>query len=102
MAQGPDTAVRPPSGACGAPPVLLQGTLLFSLLLLAIWLPLLLFSSGAPTYQVPQLLDVRVAASIGVVTQYSSYAGGAGTETGWLMSSSAVAARHAPMPLEAC
>lgn len=32
---------------------LLQGALLFCLLLLAIWLPLLLFSSGAPTYQTP-------------------------------------------------
>lgn len=38
-----------------APALLLQGALLFCLLLLAIWLPLLLFSSGAPTYQTPAI-----------------------------------------------
>jgi hypothetical protein len=53
----------------------LQGTLLFCLLLLAIWAPLLLFSSGAPTYQTPGIVDVRVNASIGVVTRYGHYQG---------------------------
>ena len=34
------------------------------LLLLVLWLPLLVFSSGAPTYQTPTLLDVRVNLSL--------------------------------------
>lgn len=42
----------------------LQGTLVFFLLCLAIWLPLLLFSTGAPTYQVPQLVGVSMSANL--------------------------------------
>lgn len=53
----------------------LQGTLLFCVLLLAIWLPLLLFSSGAPTYQIPAIADARVNVSIGVITSYGDYTG---------------------------
>jgi hypothetical protein len=53
----------------------LQGTLLFCLLLLAIWAPLLLFSSGAPTYQTPGIVGARVNASFGVVTSYGHYQG---------------------------
>eukprot|EP00775_Hariotina_reticulata_P007362 gene7362-7573_t len=53
----------------------LQGTLLFCLLLLAIWAPLLLFSSGAPTYQTPGIAEVHVNASLGVVTSYGHYQG---------------------------
>lgn len=52
-----------------------QGTLLFCLLLLAIWAPLLLFSSGAPTYQTPGIVGARVNASFGVVTSYGHYQG---------------------------
>lgn len=52
-----------------------QGTLLFCLLLLAIWAPLLLFSSGAPTYQTPGIVEARVNASVGVVTKYGHYQG---------------------------
>ena len=53
-----------------------QGTLLFCFLLLAIWAPLLLFSSGAPTYQTPGIVGARVNASFGVVTSYGHYQGG--------------------------
>ncbi|GIL87298.1 hypothetical protein Vretifemale_15360 [Volvox reticuliferus] len=42
----------------------LQGFLALVALLLVLWLPPLFFSSGAPTYQVPALLDVRVNISI--------------------------------------
>lgn len=52
-----------------------QGTLLFCLLLLAIWAPLLLFSSGAPTYQTPGIVGARVNASFGVVTSRGHYQG---------------------------
>lgn len=58
--------------------LLLQGTLLFCLLLLAIWAPLLLFSSGAPTYQTPGIASAHVNASIGVVTSYGHYQGAVG------------------------
>ena len=34
------------------------------LLLVVLWLPLLVFSSGAPTYQTPTVVDVRVNASL--------------------------------------
>lgn len=54
----------------------LQGTLLFCVLLLAIWAPLLLFSSGAPTYTTPGILGARANASFGVVTSYGHYQGG--------------------------
>ena len=37
-----------------------QGTLLFLGLLLLLWVPLLIFSSGNPTYQVSPLLHCRV------------------------------------------
>lgn len=53
----------------------LQGTLLFCLLLLAIWAPLLLFSSGAPTYTTPGIVNAQVNASLGVVTKYGHYQG---------------------------
>ena len=36
--------------------VLVQGTLLFLGLLLLLWVPLLVFSSGNPTYQVSKVL----------------------------------------------
>jgi hypothetical protein len=58
-----------------SPPPFLQGTLLFCLLLLAIWAPLLLFSSGAPTYQTPGIVEVRANASFGVTTSYGHYQG---------------------------
>lgn len=58
--------------------MVLQGTLLFCLLLLAIWAPLLLFSSGAPTYQTPGIVGARANASFGVVTSYGHYQGASG------------------------
>jgi hypothetical protein len=48
---------------------LLQGALLFAALLLCIWLPLLLFSSGAPTYQTPAIQAASVNATLGLVNQ---------------------------------
>jgi hypothetical protein len=42
----------------------LQGTLLLALLLLVIWTPLLVFSSGAPTYAAPALVAVAVNVSM--------------------------------------
>jgi hypothetical protein len=54
---------------------LLQGALLFSALLLCIWLPLLLFSSSAPTYQTPAVAAAAVNASIGVSNARGDYAG---------------------------
>lgn len=38
--------------------VLVQGTLLFLGLLLLLWVPLLVFSSGNPTYQVSKVLPI--------------------------------------------
>lgn len=38
----------------------MQGTLLFLGLLLLLWVPLLIFSSGNPTYQVSPLSHCRV------------------------------------------
>lgn len=56
----------------------LQGALLFGLLLLVLWLPLLVFSSGAPTYQTPEVLDTQLNISI---TQVGSFpAGGSGVQ----------------------
>ena len=46
------------------------------LLLLLLWLPLLVFSSGAPTYQTPTLLDVRVNASLTQVSMKGERGGG--------------------------
>jgi hypothetical protein len=54
---------------------LLQGALLFAALLLCIWLPLLLFSSGAPTYQTPSIAAASVNATLGLVTQDGDYTG---------------------------
>jgi hypothetical protein len=54
---------------------LLQGALLFAALLLCIWLPLLLFSSGAPTYQTPAIAAASVNATLGLVTQRGDYTG---------------------------
>lgn len=45
----------------------LQGTLLLALLLLVIWLPLLVFSSGAPTYAAPAITSLGVNVSISSV-----------------------------------
>jgi len=45
-----------------------QGTLLFSLLLVLLWVPLLVFSTGNPTYQVPSL----AAFSVNITLQASS------------------------------
>ncbi len=45
-----------------------SGTLLFSLLLVLLWVPLLVFSTGNPTYQVPSL----AAFSVNVTLQASS------------------------------
>ncbi|KAK9824077.1 hypothetical protein WJX72_007565 [[Myrmecia] bisecta] len=42
-----------------------QGTLLFLGLLLLLWVPLLIFSSGNPTYQVPELVSFNMNATIG-------------------------------------
>jgi hypothetical protein len=69
-------------------PPLLQGTLLFCLLLLAIWAPLLLFSSGAPTYQTPGIVDVRANASFGVTTSYGHYQGASVTASNLYLKSS--------------
>ncbi|KAG2488469.1 hypothetical protein HYH03_012974 [Edaphochlamys debaryana] len=44
-----------------------QGVLALAALLLVLWLPPLFFSSGAPTYQVPSLQDVRVNVSLAQV-----------------------------------
>lgn len=41
-----------------------QGVLLLVLLLLVLWLPLLVFSSGAPTYQTPTLVNAAVNISL--------------------------------------
>jgi hypothetical protein len=46
-----------------------QGTLLFSLLLVLLWVPLLVFSTGNPTYQVPSLAKF----SVNVTLQTSSF-----------------------------
>jgi hypothetical protein len=48
---------------CSAAP-LAQGTLLLALLLLIIWTPLLVFSSGAPTYAAPALTALGVNVSV--------------------------------------
>lgn len=45
----------------------LQGGLLFALLLVLLWAPLLLFTTGAPTYQAPALSSVSLNASLVVV-----------------------------------
>lgn len=45
----------------------MQGTLLFSALLLLLWVPLLAFSSGNPTYQVPNVVSFSANATLGVV-----------------------------------
>ncbi|CAL8464921.1 g4456 [Coccomyxa elongata] len=42
-----------------------QGTLLFLGLLLLLWVPLLVFSSGNPTYQVPEVLSFSFNATLG-------------------------------------
>ncbi|KAG1661156.1 hypothetical protein FOA52_002531 [Chlamydomonas sp. UWO 241] len=52
----------------------LQGVLLLALLLVVLWLPLLVFSSGAPTYQTPTVVDVSLNVT---VAQYSA----SGSET---------------------
>lgn len=41
-----------------------QGALLFSLLLVLLWVPLLVFSSGNPTYQAPHVVRFGVNASL--------------------------------------
>lgn len=43
----------------------LQGTLLFVGLLLLLWVPLLVFSSGNPTYTPPQVLSFHANATLG-------------------------------------
>lgn len=48
-----------------------QGTLLFLGLLLLLWVPLLVFSSGNPTYQVPEVTWFGVNASIVAPASYS-------------------------------
>lgn len=55
----------------------LQGTLLLALLLLVIWLPLLVFSSGAPTYAAPAITSLGVNVSI---TSAASLAGAASAD----------------------
>lgn len=54
---------------------LLQGALLFSALLLCIWLPLLLFSSGAPTFQTPAVAAAEVNASFVAASARGDYSG---------------------------
>ena len=44
-----------------------QGFMVVLALLLVLWLPLLFFSSGAPTYQTPTLVDVKLEVSLGQV-----------------------------------
>lgn len=46
----------------------MQGTLLFVGLLLLLWVPLLVFSSGNPTYQIPMILTFHTNATL---TSYS-------------------------------
>lgn len=41
-----------------------QGFLMVVLLLLVLWLPLLVFSSGAPTYQTPTVVNAAVNISL--------------------------------------
>ena len=43
-----------------------QGTLLFFALLLLLWVPLIAFSSGNPTYQVPDVLAFETNATLGI------------------------------------
>ena len=56
-----------------------QGTLLFTLLLLLLWVPLLLFSSGNPTYTVPSVVDFGVNASLVATAGGGDGAGAAAT-----------------------
>lgn len=65
----------------------LQGTLLFVGLLILLWVPLLVFSSGNPTYQVPSIVSFSANASLGTmhkgsgsfeaITSFPLYEGGA-------------------------
>lgn len=51
---------------CLDPITVAQGTLLFAVLLILLWVPLLAFSSGNPTYQVPNILSFETNATLGV------------------------------------
>eukprot|EP00884_Botryococcus_braunii_P000422 jgi/Botrbrau1/10380/Bobra.146_2s0018.1 len=44
---------------------LFQGALLFLALLVLLWVPLIVFSSGNPTYQVPEVVGFHVNVSVG-------------------------------------
>lgn len=44
----------------------LQGTLLFLGLLLLLWVPLIAFSSGNPTYQVPNIVSFGMNATLSI------------------------------------
>jgi hypothetical protein len=44
-----------------------QGVLLLAMLLVVLWLPLLVFSSGAPTYQTPTVVDVSLNVTVAQV-----------------------------------
>ncbi len=50
-----------------------QGTLLFTALLLLLWVPLIMFSSGNPTYQVPDIEQFSVNVSIGTAAQVQDF-----------------------------
>jgi len=45
----------------------LSGVVLLGLLVLVLWLPLLVFSTGAPTYQTPTVMDVHVSITLSQV-----------------------------------
>jgi len=57
-------ARRRPGQAIPRSAKLLQGALLFLALLTVLWLPLLAFSSGAPTYVTPEVASVRLNVSL--------------------------------------
>ena len=93
-----------------------QGTLLFSLLLVLLWVPLLVFSTGNPTYQVPSLATFSVNVTLqatsgsdgggggfGRVTVPLFHAGNRGVWSSWIQapanaSSSSSAAKSAALP----
>ena len=50
----------------------MQGTLLFLGLLLLLWVPLIAFSSGNPTYQVPNIVSFEMNASLSIADSRAS------------------------------
>ena len=75
-----------------------QGTLLFAVLLVLLWVPLLVFSTGNPTYQVPDLASFRVnvtlraySPTLGPVSASLFHAGDRGAWKPWISGPNATA-----------